>query len=171
VNGSKFQFAFGLAALLMLAPAAEAQRVDVGEFAGIWKGTLTMDVMYDVPPEHAERLKKPVEIEVRIFARGGAELYFTFEENEWEFSVQRDFRITPIPDQSGTVRNGVIPARLPGNNGWISSMTLNLTLQSENELLLSWSRLTVRDNLLYDGLDELGFGGIAVLSRAADEDD
>jgi hypothetical protein len=147
----------------MLAPIADAQRVDVGGFLGNWKGTLTMDVIHDVPPEELERLSKPVELEIRIFRQGGAELYFTFEENEWEFSEQRNFRITPIGGQ-----NGVIPARLPGNIGWISSVTLNLALQGEDALFVSWARLTIRDQLLYDGLDEFGFSGVAVLNRIDD---
>ena len=163
VKSSNIRIALGLSALLILAPVADAQRVDVGGFEGNWKGTLTMDVIVDVPPEHIARLSKPVELEIRIFNRGGAELYFTFEENEWEFSQQRDFRITPIGAQ-----NGVIPARLPGNNGWISAMSFNLTLKSENELFLSWSRLTVRDQLQFDGLDELGFSGTAVLTKLED---
>jgi hypothetical protein len=158
---SKLRIAIGLTGLLALTPLANAQRVDVGGFEGIWKGTLTMDAIYDVPAEHVERLSKPVELEIRIFARGGAELYFTFEENEWEFSQQRDFRITPLPGG----QNGVIAARIPGNVGWMSSISLNMALQGEDALLLSWSRLTVRDQLTFDGLDEMGFSGVAVLNR------
>jgi hypothetical protein len=145
---------------MTLAPVADAQRVDVGGFLGNWKGTLTMDVIHDIAPEQLERLSKPVELEIRIFRQGGAELYFTFEENEWEFSTRTGFRITPIGAQ-----NGVIPARLPGNNGWISSVSLNLALQGEDALFLSWQRLTIRNELLYDGLDEFGFAGVAVLNR------
>lgn len=158
---SNIRIALGLSTLLFLAPVADAQRTDAGDFEGVWKGTLTMGVVVDVPPEHLERLSKPVDVEIRIFNRGGAEIYFTFEENEWEFSQQRDFRITPIGTQ-----NGVIPARLPGNNGWVTALSLNLAIKSENELFLSWSRLTVRDQLTYDGLDEIGFAGTAVLTRS-----
>jgi hypothetical protein len=164
VNVSNIRYVVGLSALLTFAPIADAQRDSIGAFEGNWKGTLTMDVMVDVPPEHLERLSKPVELEIRIFNRGGAELYFTFEEDEWEFSQQRNFRITPIGEQ-----NGVIIARLPGNVGWNSSVSLNLTLQGEDSLFLSWSRLTVRDQLLNDGLDEYGFSGTATLNRAAEE--
>jgi hypothetical protein len=160
VNVSKIRYAVGLSALLTFAPIADAQRESVGGFEGNWKGSLTMDVIVDVPPEHLERLSKPVELEIRVFNRGGVELYFTFEEDEWEFSTQRGFRITPIGEQ-----NGVVIARLPGNLGWISSMSLNLALQGEDAVFLSWSRLTVRDQRLNDGLDEYGFSGTATLTR------
>jgi len=153
----------GLATLMMLAPVADAQRSSAGAFAGNWKGTLTMDTILDVPPDALERLSKPVELEVRIEARQGAELYFTFEEDEWEFTNQRGFRLTPIGE-----KNGVIEARIPGNVDWFSSITLNMTLLSENELLVSWSRLTTRNRFLYDGLDEYGFAGVATLTRIAD---
>lgn len=168
MKASNACFAIGVSALLAMAPVADAQRVDVGGFEGVWKGTLTMGAIYDVTPEHIERLSKPVELEIRIFARGGAELYFTFEEDEWEFSEQRNFRMTPIAEESGTVNNGVIDARLPGNLGWTSAMTFNLALQSADSLYVNWTRLTVRDQLLYDGLDEMGFAGTAVLTRQGD---
>ncbi len=160
---SKLSLAIGLSALMMLAPVADAQRTSAGAFSGNWKGTLTMGTLLDIPPEHAERLSKPVELEIRIENRGGVELYFTFEEDEWEFTNQRGFRITPIGEQ-----NGVIEARIPGNVGWTSGITLNLAIQDEDTLFLSWSRLTVRSNFLYDGLDEFGFAGVATLDRIAD---
>lgn len=78
MNVSKIRYAVGLSALLTFAPIADAQRESVGGFEGNWKGSLTMDVIVDVPPEHLERLSKPVELEIRVFNRGGVELYFTF---------------------------------------------------------------------------------------------
>ena len=161
MKASNFAIAIGVSALITLAPVADAQRTSAGAFEGTWKGTLTMDVLYDIPEQHIARLSKPVQLELRIFARGPAEIYFTFDEKEWEFSEQRNFRITPIGEQ-----NGVIPARLPGNTGWITTMAFNLALQGEDALFLSWSRFTVRDQLLFDGLDELGFAGTAVLTRS-----
>lgn len=163
MKASKIALTTGLAGLLMLAPIADAQRTSAGAFTGNWKGTLTMDTIVDVNPEDIERLSKPVELEIRVENRGGVELYFTFEEDEWEFTNQRGFRITPIGEQ-----NGVIEARIPGNVGWISGITLNLTIQDPNTLFLSWSRLTVRNNFLYDGLDEFGFAGVATLTKIAD---
>ena len=128
-----------------------------------------MGTILDVNPEDIERLSKPVELEVRIEARGGAELEFTFEEDEWEFTTQRGFRITPIADpNNGTIQNGVIEARIPGNVGWNSGITLNLAVINETTLFLSWSRLTVRNNFLFDGLDEFGFAGTTTLTRVAD---
>jgi hypothetical protein len=163
VKASKISVAIGLSALMMLAPVADAQRTNAGAFSGNWKGTLTMDTILDVNPEDIERLSKPVELEIRVEARGGVELYFTFEEDEWEFTNQRGFRITPIGEQ-----NGVIEARIPGNVGWTSGITLNLTVIDPNTLFLSWSRLTVRNNFLYDGLDEFGFAGVTTLTKIGD---
>jgi hypothetical protein len=168
VKASKICLPIGLSALLILAPVADAQRTSAGPFAGNWKGTLTMGTIIDVEPADRERLSKPVDLEIRIEGRGGAELYFTFEENEWEFTNQRGFRITPIPGANGVVQNGVIEARIPGNVGWTSGITLNLAVIDETTLFLSWSRLTVRDNFLYDGLDEFGFAGTATLTRISD---
>ena len=165
---SKLSLPIGLSALLMLAPGADAQRTSAGPFTGNWKGTLTMGTIIDVQPVDLERLSKPVELEIRIENRGGAELYFTFEEDEWEFTNQRGFRITPIADpNTGAIQNGVIEARIPGNVGWISGITLNMAIIDETTMFLSWSRLTVRNNFLYDGLDEFGFAGVATLTKIA----
>lgn len=169
MKASKISLAIGLSALTILAPVADAQRTSAGPFSGNWKGTLTMGTILDVNPEDIERLSKPVELEIRIENRGGVELYFTFEEDEWEFTEQRGFRITPIADPNdGSIQNGVIEARIPGNVGWVSGITLNLAVINETTLFLSWSRLTVRNNFLYDGLDEFGFAGVTTLSRIAD---
>lgn len=166
---SKLCLPIALSALFTVAPVADAQRTSAGPFTGNWKGTLTMGTILDVQPEDLERLSKPVELEIRIENRGGAELYFTFEEDEWEFTNQRGFRITPIADPNGgSVQNGVIEARIPGNVGWTSGITLNMALINETTILLSWSRLTVRNNFLYDGLDEFGFAGVATLNKIAD---
>jgi len=175
VNISKATFTIGLSALLLLAPSADAQRTSAGAFRGNWKGTLTMDTIVDVPPDQLERMSKTVDLEIRVENRGGAELYFTFEEEEWEFTDhieegennqtdgQRGFRLTPIGDS-----NAVIEARVEGNNDWISSITLNLTLLSPDSVLLSWSRLTVRDQWQNNGFDEFGMAGVATLNRIAD---
>ena len=163
---SKLCLPIGLSALLIVAPGADAQRTSAGPFTGNWKGTLTMGTIVDVQPDDFERLSKPVELEIRIENRGGVELYFTFEEDEWEFTTQRGFRITPIADPNdGSIQNGVIQARLSGNVGWFSGITLNMAIINETTLLVSWSRLTVRNNFLYDGLDEYGFAGIATFNK------
>lgn len=163
MKASKISMAIGIGTFMLMAPLADAQRSSAGAFAGNWKGTLTMGTILDVPPEHLERLSKPVELEVRIESRQGAEIVFTSDEDEWKFTEYRNFRLTPIGE-----RNGVIEARIPGNVGWFSSITLNMTVQGDGQLLLSWSRLTTRDNFLYDGLDEYGFAGVATLTRIAD---
>jgi hypothetical protein len=175
VNTSKAICTIGLSALLLLAPAADAQRASAGAFGGNWKGTLTMDAIVDVPADQLARMSKPVELEIRVENRGGAEIYFTFEEEEWEFTDQieerednqtdgqRGFRLTPIGDQ-----NAVIEARVVGNNDWISSITLNLTLLNPETLLVSWSRFTVRDQWQNNGFDEFGMAGVATLARIGD---
>jgi hypothetical protein len=58
---------------------------------------------------------------------------------------------------------------MPGNVGWMSAITFNMAVQSEDSLLLSWGRQTVRDRFLYDGLDEFGFAGVAILNRAEED--
>lgn len=172
---AKAGLALGLSSLLLLAPAADAQRTSTGAFSGNWKGTLTIDTIVDVPPDQLARMSKPVDLEIRIENRGGAELYFTFEEEEWEFTEQigspptdrldgqRGFRLTPIGDQ-----NGVIEARVRGNNDWLTSITLNLTLLSPDSLLLSWSTFTVRNKFQFNGMDEFGMAGVATLTRIGD---
>jgi len=162
---ARFRSLFCLLGIVAIVPIAGAQRVAVGDFEGNWRGTLTMNVVYDVPDAHLERLSKPVQLEIRIFNRGGAELYYTgFEEDEWEFQTQRGFRITMI----GT-EHGIIEARIPGLLGWTNSMTFNLTKQGDGTLFLAWTRLTIRSDLLFDGLDEMAFAGTARLTRAAAE--
>lgn len=153
-----------LLGLVALIPVADAQRTSAGPFTGNWKGTLTMDTIFDVPPEHIERLSKPVELEIRLFGRGQAELYFASPEDEWDFHEQRGFRITPI-SVTDVVENGVVEARIPGNLNWMSSFSFNLALRGENEILVSWSRLTIRDTLLNNGMDEFGFAGVAIFTR------
>ena len=161
MNTTKISIAIGLSALLALAPVADAQRINAGPFQGTWKGTLTMDTIIDVLPEDLERLGKTVELELRITARAQVEIYFTSPEDEWEFQGARGFILTRVGEQ-----NGVIDARMQGNLGWFSAITLNMAVQSEDALLLSWGRLTTRDRFLYDGLDEYGFAGVAILNRA-----
>ena len=158
---SGIRIAACLFVFVLLSPVADAQRTSAGKFEGVWKGTLNMDVIYDVPEAAVQRLSKPVGLELRIFSRGSAEIYFTFEENEWEMQEQRNFRITPINENSA-----VIEARIRGNIGWVNSFAFNLARNGDDALTLSWSRLTVRDNLNYDGLDEMGFFGVTELTRA-----
>ena len=150
----------GLLSLAALAPVADAQRNQGGNFAGTWKGMLTMDTVFDVPAEEVERLSKPVQVEIRIFGRGQAEVQFSSSDDEWDFREYRGFRITLVGDE-----NGVIEARIPGNQNWMNSFSFNLTLKNQSELLVSWSRLTIRDQLLYNGLDEFAFSGVAVLAK------
>jgi hypothetical protein len=154
--------AVALLGLFGLTQTADAQRQTGGDFEGVWKGTLTMDVLYEIPPDHIERMSKPVELEIRIFSRGGAELYFTSDEVEWEFSQQRDFRITLVGDN-----NGVIVARLPSVLTWQTGMALNMTFMdaSQDKVLLSWSRLSVRNQYDFDGFDEMAFSGVAEFTR------
>jgi hypothetical protein len=154
--------AAGLLGLVGLTQTADAQRQTGGDFEGVWKGTLTMDVLYEVPAEHVERMSKPVDIEIHVFSRGGAELYFYSSETEWEFSEQRDFRITLVGDN-----NGVIVARLPSVLTWQTGMSLNLSFTdaSQDKVLLSWSRLSVRNQYEFDGFDEMAFSGVAELTR------
>lgn len=154
--------AIGCLALLTLAPIADAQRNSSGGFQGNWKASLTMDTIFDVPPEHLDRLSKPVDLELRITARNQVEIYFTSPEDEWKFETARGFILTKIPAGD---QNAVIDARMNGNIGWYSAVTFNLALKGENALLLSWARQTVRDTLLNDGLDEYGFSGVATLNR------
>jgi hypothetical protein len=155
--------AVGLLCLFGLTQTASAQRNSGGDFEGVWKGTLTMDFMYEIPAEHIDRLSKPVELELRVFSRGGAELYFSSDESEWEFTEQRNFRLTLVQDN-----NGVIVARLPSVLVWQTGMALNLTFKdaSKDTVLLSWSRLSVRNQYEFDGLDEIAFSGVAELTRS-----
>lgn len=150
-----------LVGLIALVPAADAQRRSGGVFAGNWKGTLNMDLLYDVPAELVERLSNPVDLELRVFGRGNAELYFTSKDDVWNFTEQRDFRITLIGDN-----NAVIVARIPTEDrSWQNSFAFNLTKQGDDAVLLSWSRMTVRNRIENDGLDELAFAGTAQLQR------
>ena len=157
--------AVALLCLAGLTQTADAQRNSGGDFEGVWRGTLTMDLMYEVPEEERERLSQPVELELRVFSRGGAELYFTSDEVEWEFSQQRDFRVTLVGD-----RNAVIVARIPSVLNWATGMALNLAFADSgtDRVYLSWSRLSVRNTYEYDGLDEMAFSGVAELVRVDD---
>ena len=157
---TKVSSLIGLVSLIALTPVADAQRNQGGDFAGTWKGMLTMDTVYDVPADQVDRLSKPVALELRIFGRGQAELQFSSSEDEWDFREYRGFRITLVGEE-----NGVIEARIAGNQDWMNSLSFNVTLKSQNELLVSWSRLTIRDQLLYNGLDEFAFSGVAVLAK------
>ena len=160
VKNIKLSSLICLSGLVALIPVADAQRNSAGAFAGNWHGTLTMDTIFDVPPEHIERLSKPVELEIRLFGRGQADLIFRSPDDEWDFHEQRNFRITLVGEE-----NGVIEARIPGNLSWMSSFSFNLALRGENEILVAWSRLTIRDQLLLNGMDEYGFSGVAIFSR------
>jgi hypothetical protein len=153
--------------LIAIVPVADAQRRssqrDAGQFEGNWKGTLTMDVVYDVPAEQVERLSQPVELEIRIFGRGNAELYFTGD-TEWQFREQRDFRITPVGED-----NAVLLARISNTAGrWRTSFAFSFAKQGEDELLVNWSRMTIRNQVENDGLDNLAFAGTAVFQRIDD---
>jgi len=154
--------AIGLLCVAGLAQVAYAQRNTGGDFEGVWKGTLTMDMVYDVPETDIERLSKPVELELRVFSRGGAELYFTSDENEWEFAQQRDFRATLVGDN-----NAVIVASLPSVLTWLTGMSLNMTFadDSKDKLILSWARQSFRNTYEFDGLDEFAMSGVAELTR------
>jgi hypothetical protein len=159
--------ALGLFCLLGLTQTASAQRQDGGDFEGVWKGTLTMDFLYEVPEGDIERLSRPVDLELRVFGRGGAELYFLSETdvNEWEFSQQRDFRITLVGEN-----NGVIVARLPSVLNWQTGMSINLSFVdgSKDTVLMSWSRISVRNQYEFDGLDEFALSGVTQLQRVDD---
>lgn len=177
---SKFRLIISLLCLVLIVPVADAQRRGsgraAGDFEGNWQGTLTIDVMYDVPAEHAERLSKPVELELRIFGRGNAEIYFTGEEDEWDFRDQRgiprpgernridDFRITLIGED-----NAVMLARPRSTAGrFRNSFAFSFAKQSEDELLVNWSRMTIRNEVENDGLDHIAFGGTAIFNRIDD---
>lgn len=164
MNRSKLHTLGGLVVLLALAPVADAQRTDAADFTGTWRGTLDMHVIYDIPEGAVERLSKPIELEMRIFGRGAVELYFSFEENEWEFTEQRGFRITPI-SAGGDAVNAVIDARIGGNLNWANSFAFNMALQGEDEMLVAWSRLVTRNELFNNGLDSMGFAGTMVMTR------
>lgn len=163
---TKIRGLIGLLGIAMLIPVADAQRTTAGLFEGIWKGTLTMDVIYDVPQEHLERLSKPVQLEIRMLSRGQAELVFTSPENEWDFREYRNFRVTPIGQDQATAENGVIVARIPGNLDWTNSISINMAKQGPDQILVSWARLTTRNEMLYNGMDEFGFSGVAIFDRA-----
>lgn len=166
-----------LLCLAVMVPIADAQRRGsqraAGDFEGTWRGMLTMDVLYDVPAEHLDRLSQPVELELRIFGRGNVEIYFFGEEAEWDFRDQRgvrrgndmiDFRITLIGDD-----NAVMLAR-PGNSvgRFRNAFAFSFAKQSEDELLVNWSRMTIRNQVENDGLDHIAFAGTAVFERIDD---
>lgn len=156
-----------LVCLVVLMPVADAQRRssqrDAGQFEGTWRGSLTMDVLFDVPAEQVERLSQPVELEIRIFGRGNAELYF-FGDTEWDFREQRDFRITPVGED-----NAVLLARISNTAGrWRSSFAFSFAKQGPDQLLVNWSRMTIRNQVENDGLDHIAFAGVAVFDRTDD---
>jgi hypothetical protein len=142
-----------LAALLCIAPDSDAQRRGSEDFRGNWKGTLSPDLIFGAPEDHRERLSQPVEFELRVFNRGAIELFFTSEEDEWEFAG-RDMQLTQVGD------NGVILGRLSGTSeGSQSAFSFNLTRIDEDTLLVNWSKLSTRVPLRFDGLDELALAG------------
>jgi hypothetical protein len=160
VINSKFRLLAGILALTALAPVADAQRAR--DFAGSWKGTLDMNVLYGIPEEHAARLSKPVEIELRLFNNGNAEVYFAAEEDEWVFTSQRvdQGKVTPV-----SASNAVLLARLPSARKWQNNFAFNMLKIDDETMIVSWSRLSTRDELEYDGLDSMGMAGVVELKN------
>lgn len=136
--------------LASVVSVSDAQRRE--QFRGTWTGTLAPDALFGVPEGHVERLSKPVPLELRVFNRGRVELFFTSSENEWVFDG-RELQLTEIG------ANGVILGRLRGKDGSQNGFSLNLTKIDDQTLMVNWSKISTRETLRFDGLDELAFAG------------
>ena len=159
-NSTLKRVSFGLAAAsaVVLASAAFAQQRSENLFRGNWKGTLSPDIVVGVPDGDRERLSQPFDFELRVFNRGRVELYFLSDEEEWEFTG-REMQLTEIG------KNGVILGRLIGSgDASQNAFSLNLTKVDDETLLVNWTMLSTQRDLRFDGLDEIGFGGIDLLT-------
>ena len=128
------------------------------QFRGTWVGTLTPDLLFGVPEEHVQRLSQPVPFELRVFNRGRVELFFTSPEDEWQFS-NRELQLTEIGE------NGAILGRLNGKDRSQNAISMNVTKIDDQTLLVNWSKISTRDTLRFDGLDELAFAGTDRLTQ------
>lgn len=157
---AKLRFLAGCLALVALVPVANAQ--SARDFAGNWKATLNMDVLYGVPEDQVARLSKPVQIELRFLRNGNAEVYFQAEEQEWIFTAQRggDWKVTPV-----SATNAILLVRIPSARKWQNNFAFNMAKIDDDTMLLSWSRLSTRDELEYDGLDSMGMSGVVELKN------
>lgn len=137
--------------LVTVSSVSDAQRRD--QFRGTWTGALTPDALFGVPEKDVERLSQPVPFELRVFNRGRVELFFTSPEDEWVFDG-REMQLTEIG------ANGVVLGRLRGKDGSQSAFSLNVTKVDDQTLLVNWSKISTRQTLRFDGLDELAFVGV-----------
>ena len=147
--------------LMSITTSTMAQRSE-NLFRGIWKGTLTPDIIVGVPAADVERLSQPFNFELRVFNRGKVEAYFLSPNEEWEVTT-RDFQLTEIGE------NGVILGRLVGTgDASQNGFSFNFTKVDDNTLLFNWSMLSTQQDLRFDGFDEIGFGGVDVLKLEDD---
>lgn len=150
-----------LAVLVLATSVAMAQRSN-NLFRGTWSGTFTPEILLGVPDEDIERMSEPFRFELRVFNRGRAELYFFSEEEEWDFR-SRNAQITEV----GV--NGIILTRLEGSaDNSQNSISLNFTKTNDTTMLMDWSLITTRDNLRFDGLDEMAVAGATELTLTDD---
>lgn len=149
--GATFGGVIAALGLVAVASVADAQRRD--QFRGTWSGTLTPDGLFGIPEKDVERLSQPVPFELRVFNRGRVELFFTSREDEWVFDG-RELQLTEIG------ANGVILGRLRGKDGSQNAFSLNVTKVDDQTLLVNWSKISTRETLRFDGLDELAFVGV-----------
>lgn len=142
--------------LMSMTGASMAQRSG-NLFRGIWKGTLTPEIIVGVPAADVERLSQPFDFEFRVFNRGKVEVYFLSPNEEWEFTT-RDFQLTEIGE------NGVALGRLVGTgDASQNGFSFNFTKLDDETLLFNWSMLSTQQDLRFDGFDEIGFAGVDVL--------
>ena len=151
-----------MATQLSITASTMAQQRSGNLFRGIWKGTLTPEIIVGVPDDAIERLSQPFDVEFRVFNRGRVEIYFLSPNEEWEFTG-REFQLTEIGE------NGVILGRLTGTgDASQNGFSFNLTKLDDQTLLFDWSMLSTQSDLRFDGFDEIGFAGVDVLKLSDD---